>query len=305
MPATSYSRSKGEKLACRISHILSLLHQGDAIDKHRLADEFGVDVRTIERDLSERLCNIAERNEQSGWQLTHSARGTIPAQWLNDYARLTGTAQLFPNTSLAYVLEQLRQSAQPHPLHVPPTAAQDLGAHSNTFKQLETAVKQRRCCNFDYKSKARKVEPYRLIHINGVWYLAATEAGRLKSFSIALIESLQVDTTGRFISSKKHQDYISSKDDVWFTASTTEVLLRVQPEIAYYFCRKPLLPVQHQREDSDGSLLVTTRINHVNQLLPVVRYWLPHVQIIQPVKLQKELVASLRQALQQFEASDL
>lgn len=296
---------KNEKLAWRLTQTLSRLHQGDAIDKHQLAREFAVNVRTIERDLNERLRGIVERDAQGSWQLTHSARGTIPAQRLNDYARLTGTGQLFPDTSLVYLLERLEQPAKPHPLHVQPTATEDLRARTTIFKQLETAVLQRFYCGFDYKSKARKVEPYRLIHKNGVWYLAATEAGRLKNFSIALIESLQVDTTRRFIPSEKYQEYIGTTDDIWFTEVTTEALLRVQPEVAHYFTRRALLPEQQQREDRDGSLLVTARINHINQLLPVVRYWLPHVRIVRPVAWQEELVASLRQALKQLGESDL
>lgn len=94
--APRHTGSKGEKLAQRLSHILALLHQGDAIDKHRLADDFGVDVRTIERDLGERLRGIAERSPKGQWQLAHRHRSTIPAQRLHDYARLTGTEHLSP-----------------------------------------------------------------------------------------------------------------------------------------------------------------------------------------------------------------
>ena len=53
--------SKGEKLAQRLSQILARLHQGDALDKYQLAKDFLVDVRTIERDLSERLSLEAQR----------------------------------------------------------------------------------------------------------------------------------------------------------------------------------------------------------------------------------------------------
>ena len=59
--STSSTKAKGEKLAWRLSHILARLHQGDVIDKHQLAQDFEVDVRTIERDLGERLKGIAER----------------------------------------------------------------------------------------------------------------------------------------------------------------------------------------------------------------------------------------------------
>ena len=40
---------------------------------------------------------------------------------------------------------------------------------------------------------------------------------------------------------------------------------------------------------------------HINQLLPVVRYWLPHVRIVQPQAWHEELVAGLRQALVMWE----
>ena len=45
-------------------------------------------------------------------------------------------------------------------------------------------------------AKPRHAQPYRLIHKNGVWYLAAVEGGRLKNFSVALIADLQVEKRG-------------------------------------------------------------------------------------------------------------
>ena len=123
----------------------------------------------------------------------------------------------------------------------------------------------------------------------------------LKNFSVALIQALRVDEARRFNPKPEHHDYINSKSDVWFTRQTTEVLLRVAPEVAHYFSRRPLLPQQQQRADTDGSLLVTTHINHPQQLLPVVRHWLPHVRIVQPVELHQAVVESLRKALAMWE----
>lgn len=151
------------------------------------------------------------------------------------------------------------------------------------------------------QGKRRHAQPYRLIHKNGVWYLAAVEGGQLKNFSVALITALTVDESSRFASNPTHQDYINAKDDVWFTARTTEALLRVAPEAAHYFTRRPLLPQQQQRLDTDGSLLLTTHVNHPQQLLPVVRYWLPHVRIVKPVEWHEAVVVELRQALAQWE----
>ena len=291
---------KGEKLARRLAQILARLHQGDLIDKHQLAESFDVDVRTIERDLGQRLKGIVERTRDGGWQLSQTARSTIPASHLHGYARLAGTEHLFPDPSLSYLLAQIETPQVSRPIQVQPTPHEDLRPQSQLFSGLQGAIEQHLECGFTYKGKLRVVRPYRLIHKSGVWYLAAEEEARLKNFSVALIEGLQVDEARRFTPKPAHLAYIESKDDVWFTEDATEVLLRVSPVIAHYFTRRALLPQQQQRADADGSLLVTTRINHINQLMPVVRYWLPNVRILQPLAWHEQLVGELRLALEQW-----
>lgn len=295
------SASKGEKLAQRLSQILARLHQGDAVDKHQLAQDFQVDVRTIERDLGERLCGIVERSADGQWQLTHTARSSIPAKHLHGYARMSGTEHLFPDNSLRYLLEQLHTPEQQRTTHVQAIAHEDLRPRTQEFLQLQTAIEQKHPCSFSYKGKQRNVQPYKLIHKNGVWYLAAEEGAKLKNFSVALIEGLHVDESSHFFPKRAHKEYIDAKDDVWFTENTTEVLLRVSPQVAHYFIRRPLLPQQQQRQDSDGSLLVITQINHIDQLLPVVRYWLPHVRIVKPVQWHEAMLEELRQAFALWE----
>lgn len=300
-PSDSSSTSRGEKLAQRLSHILALLHQGDRIDKHQLARQFQVDVRTIERDLGERLCGIIERNAEGQWQLLNSSRSTVPTKFLHGYARMAGTEHLFPDTSLRYLLEQLDTPQPRRATQVQPVPHEDLGEHSNAFAQLQAAIEHRHECRFGYKNKPRHAQPYRLIHKNGIWYLTALEGGLLKNFSVALITALEVDEASRFTPDPQHHAYINSKDDVWFTPQTTEVLLRVAPEVAHYFTRRPLLPQQRQNAETDGSLWVSTAINHPNQLLPVVQYWLPNVRIVQPVEWHELLMERLRQALERWE----
>lgn len=300
-PTHRHAIAKGEKLAHRLAQILALLHQNDVLDKHQLAKAFSVDVRTIERDLGERLQGIAERSTEGRWQLVRSARSTVPVQHLRDYARLTGTEHLFPDPSLRYLLEQLETPEPQRSTQVQPTQQEDLATQNphaaQVFALLQNAIKQRHECQFTYKAKVRHAQPYRLIHKNGVWYLSAVEGERLKNFSVALISALTVADNHPFTPDPAHQEYINAKDDVWFTESTTEVLLRVAPEVAHYFTRRALLPRQQQHADTDGSLLVTTHINHPSQLLPVVRYWLPHVRIVQPVAWHETVIEELRQAL--------
>lgn len=296
--------SKGEKLAQRLSGILALLHQGDHLDKHLLADRFQVDVRTIERDLAERLDGIAERNAQGRWQLMHAARGAIPARHLNEYARLSGTQYLFPDSSLPYLLQLLEKPGNRRTMQVQPAANEDLGATAPNFARLEAAIEHCLECRFEYKGKVRRVQPYRLVHKQGIWYLAATEDERLKIFSVALVTGLAVDDGCRFAPKPEHHDYIDGKDDVWFAPDTVEVILRVAPVAAHYFTRRALLPNQRHCVHAGGALTVTSQISHPQQLLPVVRYWLPHVRIVQPTQWHEHLVSELKQALELWDSPE-
>lgn len=299
--SSTSTQKKGEKLAQRLSYILAQLHQGKQIDKHALAEQFGVDIRTIDRDLSERLTTIAERNKNGLWQLTNQARGTIPATHLHRYARMVGTEKLLPNTKLDYLVNQINTPEADRSIYVQPLSQENLTSQKPLFLLLQNAIEQKLECHFHYKNKDRIVHPYRLIHRAGIWYLAATEKNILKNFSVALIEKPSINTDVFFTPKPELYEYINNKDGIWFTEQATEVILRVAPNIAHYFTRRDLLPKQQNRLDRDGSLQVTTSINHINQLLPIVRYWLPDVRILQPASWHQELLNSLHHALEKWE----
>ena len=80
-------------------------------------------------------------------------------------------------------------------------------------------------------------------------------------------------------------------------------MLRAAAPIAHYFQRRELLPAQTTQQDADGTLLITARIHHPTQLLPVVRYWMPHLRIIQPREWEQTLLDELRQTLAAWEGS--
>ena len=43
----------------------------------------------------------------------------------------------------------------------------------------------------------------------------------------------------------------------------------------------------------DGTLTVRSRVHHVNEIVPIVRYWIPHVTIVEPASLQAAMVHEL------------
>ena len=48
----------------------------------------------------------------------------------------------------------------------------------------------------------------------------------------------------------------------------------------------------------DGGLLVSSKINHDMQLLPLIRFWIPHLKIVNPERLQDEMEKGLKEYLE-------
>ena len=72
------------------------------------------------------------------------------------------------------------------------------------------------------------------------------------------------------------------------------MVLKVAKEAAIYFERRKLVGGQViEKHLEDGGLIVSAQVAHPNQILPIVRYWIPHVRIISPEGLQGEMKRGL------------
>lgn len=281
-----------DTLAYRLAGILLKLNQGESLGLASLAAEYGVSERTIRRDLN-RLGGVIDQDADGRYRLAAAYRGKLSPRDLENFAKLAGVEELFPRTGQRFLVALLDTLSQGSFL-VRGHHYEALKPHDETFQQLDRAIREHKRCTITYADKRRELEPYRLINSKGIWYLAATEAGTLKSFSLSRLSQLRVGDDS-FAPSPDIRHQIETDDDVWFSQEKTEVLLSVAPQVAYYFKRRKLLPLQViEKELENGGLLVSSRISDKNQILPLVRYWIPHVRILEPGWLREALESSLR-----------
>jgi len=70
--------------------------------------------------------------------------------------------------------------------------------------------------------------------------------------------------------------------------------MSISQDVAPYFKRRKLIANQViEKELEDGGLIISAKVGHANQVLPIVRYWIPHIRIISPAGLQEELEKDL------------
>ena len=199
------------------------------------------------------------------------------------------------------VLRELFGSRTQSALLVKGNHYEDLRGKEQDFQELEQAIIGRHKVGFDYPVEDRftnyKVEPYKLINSKGVWYLAAKHNGKLKTFSFSKMVRVVLGE-GTFTHDHELDSSLASEDGIWLSEQTIEIVLKIDRAVAAYFKRRKLVANQViEKELADGSLIVSAKVGHQNQVLPIVRYWIPNIQIISPDGLQEEFESTLREYL--------
>ena len=279
--------------------MLIKLNQGEKLDPKALAAEFNVNLRTIQRDIHERFGALQLQKTRGLYHLEPALLGKLMLKDIDRFASLAGVKGLFPGFSQDFLPELL--SARGYSaLLVKGPHYEDLRGKEQDFGQLESAIVARRKVSFEYlvakRRKAYEVEPYKLINNKGVWYLAARHNTKLKTFSFSKIERLTLGK-GTFTHDPQLDSTLASEDGIWLSEEPINIVLKVDQAAAGYFKRRKLIANQViDKELADGSLIVSAKVGHPNQVLPIVRYWLPSIEILSPDGLQQELENALRQS---------
>ncbi len=101
-----------DNLSTRLAYILFKLNQGEKIDPRQLAQEFSVDVRTIQRDLNVRLAALPIYKDNGFYQLEAAYLGRIDTHRLREFAQFAGIKGLFPRLDGQFVKHFIQQQDQ-------------------------------------------------------------------------------------------------------------------------------------------------------------------------------------------------
>lgn len=290
-----------DTLVYRLAQILIKLNQGERLDPRALADEFGVNLRTIQRDLNARFAYLPLQRSDGHYFLDQSFLGKFSLRDIDRFAGLAGVRGLFPSLSddfLREIFDARIQSA----ILIKGHHYEDLAGKETLFRALERAIVARHHIDFDYaKAEGERryegVAPYKLVNHKGIWYLAGGDGGKLKTFAFGKLANL-VLRDSHFPANPDVERTLVEEDGIWLNDQKTKVVMRISSHVAGYFKRRALIANQRiERELEDGELIVSAEVGHVNQVLPIVRYWIPHIRIISPEGLQDALEKEIRDYL--------
>jgi predicted DNA-binding transcriptional regulator YafY len=289
-----------DTLVQRLAMMLIKLNQGESLEPRELAQEFGVNVRTIQRDINERFGYLPLEKVDGTYRMTPAFLGRLTLKDIERFAALAGVAGLFPSLSVEF-LRDIFDSRIESALMVKGHNYENLRGKEADFKAIERAIVASKRVRFSYPGaeghKAYEVDPHKLVNAKGVWYLAARHEGKLKTFSFAKVE-LPAVTHETFEPDPKLLQQLEADDGIWTSDKPIEVVLTVDAQAAPYFRRRRLIANQViDKELADGGLIVSAKVGHANQVLPIVRYWIPHLRIVAPKELTGQFERDLRDFL--------
>lgn len=289
-----------KKLAERLSAILVDLHSGQRLSSHSLAEKYGVSLKTIKRDLGQRLDNLPwlEAGPQF-YRLDTQKMQHTNLETLTRFCRFAAIKELFPPIDQAFLDNLLKDH-----ILVKGLKYENIQGLKQQFLQLEQAIDSCHMVYFDYckinekQAKPYTIAPYGLVNKNGIWYVIGLDQGKEKTYNFKQISNVKILTT-TFECNQDLKEKLRHSDSLYHGNQIQQITLKVNHNIAPYFRRQAQFPNQEIIETlANGDLIIECRDINPVEVLPMVKYWLPHITIISPRSLQQDIKDMLKQYLQ-------
>ncbi|MFV8904450.1 WYL domain-containing protein [Serratia fonticola] len=198
-----------DRLAVRLSLIISRLVAGETLDLRTLATEFGVSVRTLRRDFRERLMYLDLEYRKGQCRLLSGGRQRELA--VMTFARQSGVEALFPGMD-NHLVASLLSGPGESPCLIWQGVAQASSPDLGVFTRLVSAVsKHRKVTLLGSGCRCTDLAPYRLVLREGEWYLTGEHQARIAVFPLTDIRAVTLHN-GSFAPDIAMRDILSHPD---------------------------------------------------------------------------------------------
>lgn len=279
----------------RLLQILGILSKEQRLNRDELLGRFGIDIRTFQRDIKKikEECNLDITRSKDGFYYLNrglEADGSLSFNDIKLFAKNSGFGDIYPNLDDETITDALNIDFSKF-YSINNQAGKNQKELSAIFDDLRKAIKEHLELNFYYDGKERLVKPYRLDFVDGIWYLLGDEKTKLKSFSLLKIKKYQI--LGGFEPSRIFLRRIKENDLEWISQNIKIARILILPKAREYFERKNIFKSFKILKDDNNGILLEVRFAFDDELLNVVKAWIPYIKIIEPQELNAKLKNSL------------
>ena len=305
----------------RVIEILKLLNDGKILSIENLAAVYDTSTRSIRRDLElikeifgELLISPKKGCYQAiGKRVLSDTLNSTELYMLKNIHKLSDKSQLsLSKTVDDSVKKAIIKEEGNSPYLFKNKPYEEIYEHKEKFRFLEHAITFRKEIRFTYRNVDKvnvfTLKPYKILFINENFYLASEYHNKSKKVTlsrIAMIEDLHY-TGNTFNHDHEMMDFIYQMQSPWatyqeqFRNELKEIIVQIPQEQAKYFKLKKFLPSQKiLSEDEEGTLTLSYTVTSQNEVISLVKQWIPYMKVIEP----ESLVWMMRGVAKKYMAS--
>ncbi|MDD2791408.1 MAG: WYL domain-containing protein [Sulfurimonas sp.] len=292
-----------DKILTRLTVILSKLNDGEALSVKELAEEFNTSQRTIQRDFNERLVSFPIYQENKKWKMqdgykvekTNSLEDEIVLDIIEKITE--GIGGKF--STKAHKLLSKIKNEDFNPIYTK-LNIEDISDKFAIIQTIETAIKEKREIKCSYDDERHEIyvttlQPLKIVNYEGFWYLVILKEGVLKKYYLKNISQVTLMDT-KFSTDGKLEELLDNSVSIWFQKDVDpfEVKIYATKMASRYFKRRPLPTQTIETQGQDGTMEFVIKITHEMEIMPIIKYWLPHLRVIEPQWLQDIIDSDLQ-----------
>jgi predicted DNA-binding transcriptional regulator YafY len=287
----------------RHNQIIKRLKNGEILSISELSREWNIPTKTIQRDfkkLMEGDYSIVRAEDGKRFTLatesSSSGNTSLAIKMLDSLSADIG-GEFYTKAQSA--LKRIEKSiGSPFYTRID---IEDISQIIPQIEQIELAISKQKMISFEYKRHYKAdeikrytyIKPYKIIIFDGFFYLFCQHHHYFPKFYLKSISNLKIQDE-HFTYDEQILSRVHKAHDIWFdpTQEEFEVTLYVDSVVRVYFERKPL-NIKLFKKYSDGTGEVTIYVTNKEEVFSLMKKWLPHIKVLEPIALQKEFEAML------------
>ena len=280
-----------DKILTRLTVILSKLNDGEALSVKELAKEFNTSDRTIQRDFNERLVSFPIYQENKKWKMQEGFR-VEKTKSLEDELVLDIIEKITEGiggkfSTKAHKLLSKIKNEDFNPIYAK-LNIEDISDKFTDIQIIEQAIREKRVLQCDYNNEkypiyTTTINPLKIVNFEGFWYIIALRDETLKKYYLRNLSNPKL-TDETFETTSGLEELLDNSISIWFDKDYEpfEVKLYADKNATKYFKRRPLPTQKIDSLKSDETMEFSVTITHEMEILPLVKYWIPHLFILEP-----------------------
>ncbi len=303
-----------DKILTRLTHILSRLNEGEALSVKELAKEFNTSERTIQRDFNERLVGFPIYQEKKKWKMKEGYK-VEKTKDLEDQLILDIMEKITESiggkfaTKSKQLLNKIKNEDF-NPIYTK-LNIEDISDKFSEIQLLERAIKEKVEITSTYNDEIHSpyittLQPLKITNYEGFWYLIALREGTFKKYYLKNLSHISLTET-TFTTDAKIEELLENSLSIWFQKDNEpfEVKLYATKWAAKYFRRRPLPTQKIESIGEDNSMEFTISITHEMEILPIIKYWIPHLYVLEPIWVRNLVNEDIQEYLENLKSLEV